>query len=325
MRELYQVPADLDRGHLPFRQAASAFMGWQLRRGLLNSTTGPTPGSPWWRAMNERLVRDGWEARALSFGHPGTPESPAVAAALEFIRQPSARRWYRAHNISIVSAYLEHEDLASHESRVERFFINLVLMRVLYAHALVAAPRLALGRLALAGRPLGDPRLGMTGIFLSLSRVLPDRYPLGDDMAPYIKSEHGLAHALDVGVIQPRVQSLYDWSARELGHSRPATAAVRRDALLRMARGRPAAMASATHAGRAAGAPVAARERARVTRVEVRRGRRVGWVVCDFPNDSPGSTVTSPTPFSDCGPAGYRRTRSSSTSDAAPESRTAHR
>lgn len=217
MRELYQVPANLDRGHLPYRQAASAFMGWQLRRGLLNPTAGSRPGSSWWRAMNERLVCDGWEARAMSFGHPGTPSSPAVAASLEFVRHPSARRWYRAHNISVVSAYLEHEDLASLESRVERFFINLVLMRVLYAHALVAAPRLALGRLAFAGRPLGDPRLGMTGIFLSLSRVLPDRYPLGNDLAPYLKAEHGLAHVLDVGVIQPRVQSLYDWSARELG------------------------------------------------------------------------------------------------------------
>jgi hypothetical protein len=216
MLELYRVPANLDRGHLPYRQAVSAFMGWQLRRGLLNPSAGSRPGSPWWRAINERLVCDGWEARALSFGHPGTPSSPAVVAGLEFIRDPSARRWYRAHNISVVSAYLQHEDLASRESRVERFFINLVLMRVLYAHALVAAPRLALGRLAFLGRPLGDPRLGMTGIFLSLSRVLPDRYPLGEDLAPYLKAEHGLAHVLDVGVIQPRLESLYDWSAGEL-------------------------------------------------------------------------------------------------------------
>jgi hypothetical protein len=216
MRELYEVPASVDRGHLPFRQAASAFMGWQLRRGLLNPAAGPAPGSPWWRAMNERLLRDGWEARALAFGHPGTPSSPAVAASLEFIRHPSARRWYRAHNISVVSAYLEHRDLASGESRVERFFINLVLMRVLYAHALVAAPRLALSWLAFAGRPLGDPRLDMTGIFLSLSRVLPNRYPLGNDLTPYIEGEHGLGHLLDVGVIQPRLQGLYDWSASDL-------------------------------------------------------------------------------------------------------------
>jgi hypothetical protein len=217
MQKSYRVPSQVDRGYLPFRQAASAFMRWQLRRGLLNAPDSPTPGSPWWRAMNERLLYDGCEARALAFGSPGSPSSPTVAAWLGFIRHPSAASWYRAHNMSVVSAYLEHEHLASGESRVERFFINLVLIRVLYTHALVARPRLALGRLAFAGRPLGDPRLGMTGIFLSLSRVLPDRYPLGDDLAPYLRAEHGIGHLLDVGVIQPRLERLYDWSASELG------------------------------------------------------------------------------------------------------------
>ena len=216
MQNAYQVPSQVDRGYLPFRQAASAFMRWQLRRGLLNPADSPTPGSPWWRAMNERLLYDVCEARALAFGSPGSPSSPTVAAWLGFIRHPSAASWYRVHNMSVVSAYLEHEHLASGESRVERFFINLVLIRVLYTHALVARPRLALGWLALAGRPLGDPRLGMTGIFLSLSRVLPDRYPLGDDLAPYLDAEHGIGHLLDVGVIQPRLERLYDWSADEL-------------------------------------------------------------------------------------------------------------
>ena len=50
--------------------------------------------------------------------------------------------------------------------------MNVALARVLYAHALAAAPRLALGRLAALGRLLGDPRLGMAGVFLSLRRVL---------------------------------------------------------------------------------------------------------------------------------------------------------
>jgi hypothetical protein len=217
MRASYRVPASVDRGYLPFRQAASAFMRWQLRRGLLNPPDSPAPGSPWWRAINERLLYDGSEARALAFGHPGPPSSPAVAAWREFIRHPAAKTWYRAHNLSVVSAYLEHEHLAARESRVERFFINLVLVRVLYAHALVAAPRLALGWLAPAARPLGDPRLGITGIFLSLSRVLPDRYPLGADVTPFVEAEHGFGHLLDVGVIQPRVECLYDWSAAELG------------------------------------------------------------------------------------------------------------
>ena len=102
-------------------------------------------------------------------------------------------------------------------TRLERFFLNVVLLRVLYAHALVAAPRLALGRLAALGPLLGDPRLSMTGIFLSLSRVLPDRYPLGDEVATYIAAERNIGQILDYGLIGPRLQHLYQWSAEELG------------------------------------------------------------------------------------------------------------
>ncbi len=76
---------------------------------------------------------------------------------------PTGRSWYRAHNASIVSAYLENRDLAELESMPERFFLNVALLRVLYAHALSAAPRLALGRFAPLGRVLGDPRLGWLG------------------------------------------------------------------------------------------------------------------------------------------------------------------
>ena len=97
---------------------------------------------------------------------------------LEFSARPTGRNWYRAHNASIVSGYLEHRELAETEKAPERFFMNVALARVLYAHALVGAPRLALGRLAPLGRVVGDPRLGMAGVFLSLRRVLPDRYPL---------------------------------------------------------------------------------------------------------------------------------------------------
>jgi len=66
---------------------------------------------------------------------------------LEFIARPTGGNWYRAHNASIVAGYLEHERLAEEESAPERFFMNVALARVLYAHALVAAPRLALGGL----------------------------------------------------------------------------------------------------------------------------------------------------------------------------------
>src|ERR1700712_2478365 len=55
MRSLYEVPREVDRGYLPYRRAATAFMNWQMRRGLLNPSSDRRPGSPWWRAVNEGL------------------------------------------------------------------------------------------------------------------------------------------------------------------------------------------------------------------------------------------------------------------------------
>jgi hypothetical protein len=217
MCRLYAGAAGEPMTHLPYRRAAVAFVGWQLRRGLLRPPHGPQSGSPWWRAVNERLLRDGWEARALAVGYDPAGATASASPTLEFIREPTARNWYRAHNVSIVAAYLEHRDLAEQESRTERFFINLVLLRVLYAHALVSAPRLALGRLAPVAPALGDPRVGMTGIFLSISWILPGTYPLGDDVERYVAIEHQVGRLLDVGVIQPRLRQIYDWSAAELG------------------------------------------------------------------------------------------------------------
>jgi hypothetical protein len=90
-------------------------------------------------------------------------------------------------------------------------------MRVLYAHALVAASRLSLGRFAPIGPPLGDPRLGMAGAFLSLSHILPARYPATDAVHTYVNAENNLGRLLDYGIILPKLQRLYEWSAAELG------------------------------------------------------------------------------------------------------------
>ena len=191
-------------------------MGWQVRRGLLNPLDHERPGSPWWRAVNERLLRDTCEARSRLLGHPGPGSSPSVEPSVDFARHPSPRTWYLAHNVTIVTAYLDHRDLAEHENRVERFFINLVLVRVLYAHALVASPRLALGWLAPTARWIGDPRRDVTGMFLSVSRVLPNRYPLEGELDDYIAAEHPVGRLLDLGVITPRLTELYRWAADEL-------------------------------------------------------------------------------------------------------------
>ena len=216
----YHGPTGRAPRHLPFRRAALSFMRWQTDRGVLDPLDASPPGSGWWRAVNERLLRDGCESVALSGGQAGAPSSQAVQLWLQFIARPTGRNWYRAHNASIAGAYLEHRGLAEAESAPERFFMNVALGRVLYAHALNAAPRLALGRCAVLGGLLGDPRLGMAGAFLSLGRVLPDRYPLAHDVGRYIAAEHRLGRMLDYAVIVPRLQPLYEWSAEELGEPR---------------------------------------------------------------------------------------------------------
>ena len=141
MSRVFQGPTGSAPRHLPFRRAALSFMRWQARRGVLNPLDASPPGSVWWRAVNERLLRDGCETVALLGGLDGEPSSRAVRLWLEFAATPTGRNWYRAHNASIVSAYLEHRTLAEAESAPERFFMNVALARVLYAHALAPRPR----------------------------------------------------------------------------------------------------------------------------------------------------------------------------------------
>lgn len=63
----------------------------------------------------------------------------------------------------------------------------------------------------------------MAGVFLSMGRVLPDRYPVDDAIENYLDEEHTFGRLLDYTVIGPRLQLLYEWSARELGHPELAT------------------------------------------------------------------------------------------------------
>ena len=56
----------------------------------------------------------------------------------------------------------------------------------------------------------------MTGLFLSVSRVLPDVYPLEGELEGYIADEHTIGRLLDLGVIAARMPALYDWAAGEL-------------------------------------------------------------------------------------------------------------
>ena len=113
MQRCYYGPFGRAPRHLPFRRAAMSFMRWQVRRGLLHPLSSDRPGSPWWRAVNERILRDGCEAVALSGDLPGPTSSRTVDYWMSFADYPTARAWYRAHNGSVVAGYLEHRHLAA--------------------------------------------------------------------------------------------------------------------------------------------------------------------------------------------------------------------
>jgi hypothetical protein len=204
-----------------YRRAEIAFMRWQVSRGVLAPPESARPGSEWWRSVNESLLRDACEAGRLAAGRPGQASRPAVARWVDFIREPSARTWYRAHNASIVAAYLEHRHLSAAEVPVERFFMDVAIARLVCVHALVIRPRLAVGRLALAGRLIGDPRWRGADLFLSLHNVLPNRYPLtGLTIDQILALENYAGRLVDYGVILPKMQALYEFAARDLDEPR---------------------------------------------------------------------------------------------------------
>jgi hypothetical protein len=219
----YESPC-ASRDCRPYAVAEMSFLRWEIERGVLNEPTGEPAGSPWWRAINDALLRDKIEAELLANASDGAPSSSRVELWLEFMRAPSAASWYRAHNASIGAGYLDHQELAASELPVERFMMNVALIRVLYAHALAAAPRLALGPFAPLGRWLGDPRRRSVRLFLDLRDQFPAVYPLGgwllDDL---IEAEGTAARAIDYGLIGPRLTELYDFAAAALGEPRLTT------------------------------------------------------------------------------------------------------
>jgi hypothetical protein len=204
-----------------YRRAEIAFMRWQISRGVLAPPEAARPGSEWWRSVNESLLRDACEADRLAAGKPGQATKPAVARWVDFLNAPSARTWYRAHNASIVAAYLENRHLCVAEVPVERFFMDVAVARLVCVHTLVIQPRLAVGRLALAGRLIGDPRWRGADMFLSLHNILPDRYPLtGFSIDQILALENYAGRLIDYGVILPKMQALCEFAASDLDEPR---------------------------------------------------------------------------------------------------------
>jgi hypothetical protein len=191
-------------------RAERAFMEWEVRRGVLN----PVGGSPWWRAVNERLLLDVEQARLLAeWGETTTDWWMA------FFDRPSPQTWYRAHNASVIAGYLSAAPLALHENDHEQKLMNLILMRVLYAQLMEEEGPLHPGPMAHIGRLFADPRSFGIGGIVKVPTFYPPHYPLSTDDAEH---HHHWARSLflvlvDEDVVIPRLEKLY-WYVSSVLH-----------------------------------------------------------------------------------------------------------
>ncbi len=201
-----------------FGRSELDFIRWEIARGVL--ATPQDGGSPWWRAVNERLL---YHAELAALIHEQLPDaSPGIGAVrfwLDFIRKPSAIGWYRAHNASIVDGYLDSVDLAHAEPWSERIWVNVVLYRLLYAQGLVEG--VSLGRL---GEILSDPIGPSVDVLVHVPAFYPDKYPLSrSEVQTLLQKSHRLLPELagefdDLFVI-PELVNLYADAAGWIGQT----------------------------------------------------------------------------------------------------------
>jgi hypothetical protein len=162
-----------------YGRAELAFMRWEIERGVLNAPQERVrPGSPWWRAVNESIVRDALEASLIARAGGGDASSDAVSLWLGFLNAPSPVTWYRAHNASVLAGYTEAAHLAARERPSEQFLMNLVLARVLYAQALAEGEPFAVGGDPMIARFLSDPRSPAVPVVMEIPDFYPRSYPL---------------------------------------------------------------------------------------------------------------------------------------------------
>ena len=163
-----------------YGRAELAFMRWEIERGVLNAPHARTrPGSPWWRAVNERIIRDALEASLVAeAGGAAEPSTLAAGLWVTFLGSPSPVSWYRAHNASVLAGYTEGAHLAARERPSEQFLMNLVLARVLFAQALAEGEPFAVGGDPMIARFLADPRSPAVPLVMEIPDFYPRSYPL---------------------------------------------------------------------------------------------------------------------------------------------------
>ncbi|MCB9685501.1 MAG: hypothetical protein H6735_10715 [Alphaproteobacteria bacterium] len=207
-----------DRVGRPWGDAELAFLRWEIERGVL-ATDG---GSAWWKAVQSALEASEEGEHRWRQGQPPSGER-SVDAWMAFLADPGPSTWYRAHNTTVVEAYLLYADLARQERWAEQRFLEIVLYRVLYAASLVDEttpgclpfPRWLARRVA-------DPRTASVDVMVHLPDFYPRHYPLKPaDVRAVLHRGFGieadLERLMDEGFVLPHAGALFAGAAEDLG------------------------------------------------------------------------------------------------------------
>lgn len=193
-----------------FGDSELAFLRWELERGVLVPLD--RGGSRWWRACQTALSYNAILAGLVHTEGCDEPLPAPVQRWLDYIQDPGPKRWYQAHNTSIITAYQQQTVAAHEENPPEQAFLNEVLYRLLYAQALVEG-----AAMGIVGEVAADPRLFAVDIITQLQALYPRHYPLDHRDVEYVRHvARGpmaeLADVLDLDLILPNIDALYDWA-----------------------------------------------------------------------------------------------------------------
>lgn len=194
-----------------------AFLQWE-KRSILNPPQKQPPGSPWWRQVNLQFIY--WSELAALIYEDGLDTTdlnipPQVLFWIDFIKSPSNKNWYRAHNSSITAAYHQYANLATQEIFAEQVFMNMVLYRLLFAQAMVEADKFAFGNL---GKVLANPALPAVDVIVHDRFFYPETYPLTQEEQKIILGkEHNIGELImkvfDDSLVLPHLEELYTQAA----------------------------------------------------------------------------------------------------------------
>ena len=207
----YKKYGDATLGEFGYGNSELAFMKWKNRR-MLHSTDSKKPTSEWWNAINLWFIYlSELGAKAKESNFPKNKLPVPARFWYEFIEKPDAVLWYRAHNSSIIDAYLKYPELAKKENLPEQVFINIVLYRLLFAQAIVEGKAFAFSRL---GKIFAHPKNNAVDLITQFETFYPENYPMTQEEQNHLLGKCHNLHVLgmkflDDVLIEPEFADLY--------------------------------------------------------------------------------------------------------------------